>query len=174
MADSSSSASSDLSNWESDDSGSYLDSDSVIDDQAKAILNPMNLTAAAEGGEETPTPETAAAETAAPETQAPETSPASPETTVPETSAPETQAPETAAPETQAAETAVPEIKASETTAPEPSSAGAAAVQAQEAESSDMITLDPSSGNGLGGNDPAPAVKTEDKILKMLTYRSKP
>ncbi len=57
---------------------------------------------------------------------------------------------------------------------PEPSSAGAAAVQAQEAESSDMITLDPSSGNGLGGNDPAPVVRTEDKILKMLTYRSKP
>ena len=171
VADSSSSTSSDLSNLENDDSGSYLDSDSVIDDQAKAILNPMNLTAAAEGGEETPTPETAAAETAAPETQAPETSP---ETTVPETSAPETQAPETAAPETQAAETAVPETKAPETTAPEPSSAGAAAVQAQEAESSDMITLDPSSGNGLGGNDPAPAVKTEDKILKMLTYRSKP
>ena len=174
VADSSSSASSDLSNLENDDSGSYLDSDSVIDDQAKAILNPMNLTAAAEGGEETQTPETAAAETAAPETQAPETSPASPETTVPETAAPETQAPETAAPETQAAETAVSETKASETTAPEPSSAGAAAVQAQEAESSDMITLDPSSGNGLGGNDPAPAVKTEDKILKMLTYRSKP
>ena len=174
VADSSSSASSDLSNWENDDSGSYLDSDSVIDDQAKAILNPMNLTAAAEGGEETQTPETAAAETAAPETQAPETSPASPETTVPETAAPETQAPETAAPETQAAETAVPETKAPETTVPEPSSAGAAAVQAQEVESSDMITLDPSSGNGLGGNDPAPAVKTEDKILKMLTYRSKP
>lgn len=171
VADSSSSASSDLSNLENDDSGSYSDSDSVIDDQAKAILNPMNLTAAAEGGEETQTPETAAAETAAPETQAPETSP---ETTVPETAAPETQAPETAAPETQAVETAVPETKAPETTVPEPSSAGAAAVQAQEAESSDMITLDPSSGNGLGGNDPAPVVKTEDKILKMLTYRSKP
>ncbi len=31
----------------------------MIDDQAKAILNPMNLTAAAEGGEETQTPETA-------------------------------------------------------------------------------------------------------------------
>ena len=59
-----------------------LDSDSGTDDQAKAILNPMNLTAAAEGGEETQTPETAAAETAAPETQAPETSP---ETTAPET-----------------------------------------------------------------------------------------
>lgn len=171
VADSSSSASSDLSNLENDDSGSDSDSDSMIDDQAKAILNPMNLTAAAEGGEETQTPETAAAETAAPETQASETSP---ETTVPETAAPETQAPETAAPETQAAETAVPETKAPETTVPEPSSAGAAAVQAQEAESSDMITLDPSSGNGLGGNDPAPAVKTEDKILKMLTYRSKP
>ena len=56
VADSSSSTSSDLSNLENDDSGSYLDSDSVIDDQAKAILNPMNLTAAAEGGEETPTP----------------------------------------------------------------------------------------------------------------------
>ena len=167
VADSSSSASSDLSNWESDDSGSYLDSDSVIDDQAKAILNPMNLTAAAEGGEETQTPETAAAETAAPETQAPET--AAPETAAPETAAPETQAPETTAPETK-----VPETTAPETTATEPSSAGAAAVQDQEAESSDMITLDPSSGNGLGGNDPAPAVKTEDKILKMLTYRSKP
>ena len=166
VADSSSSASSDLSNWENDDSGSYSDSDSVIDDQAKAILNPMNLTAAAEGGEETQTPETAAAETAAPETQASETSP---ETTAPETAAPETQAPETTAPETK-----VPETTAPETTATEPSSAGAAAVQDQEAESSDMITLDPSSGNGLGGNDPAPAVKTEDKILKMLTYRSKP
>ena len=176
VADSSSSASSDISNWENDDSGSYSDSDSGIDDQAKAILNPMNLTAAAEGGEETQTPETAAA----PETQAPETSPettapetAAPETQAPETAAPETQAPETAAPETQASETAVPETKAPETTASEPSSAGAA-VQAQKAESSDMITLDPSSGDGLGGNDPAPAVRTEDKILKMLTYRSKP
>ena len=167
VADNSSSASSDLSNWENDDSGSDSDSDSMIDDQAKAILNPMNLTAAAEGGEETQTPETVAAETAAPETQAPEA--AAPETAAPETAAPETQAPETTAPETK-----VPETTAPETTATEPSSAGAAAVQDQEAESSDMITLDPSSGNGLGGNDPAPAVKTEDKILKMLTYRSKP
>ena len=176
VADSSSSDSSDLSNWENDDSGSYSDSDSGINDQAKAILNPMNLTAAAEGGEETQTPETAAA----PETQAPETSPettasetAAPETQAPETAAPETQAPETTAPETQAPETVMPETKAPETTASEPSSA-VAAVQAQKAESSDMITLDPSSGDGLGGNDPAPAVRTEDKILKMLTYRSKP
>ena len=172
VADSSSSSSSDLSNWENDDSGSDSDSDSMIDDQAKAILNPMNLTAAAEGGEETQTPETAAAETAAPETQAPET--AVPETAAPETAAPETQAPETTAPETAAVETAAPETKTSEPTTTESAADETVAVQDQTADRSDTITLDPSSGDGLGGKDPAPAVKTEDKILKMLTYRSKP
>lgn len=172
VADNSSSASSDLSNWENDDSGSDSDSDSMIDDQAKAILNPMNLTAAAEGGEETQTPETAAAETAAPETQAPET--AVPETAAPETAAPETQAPETTAPETAAVETAAPETKTSEPTTTESAADETVAVQDQTADRSDTITLDPSSGDGLGGKDPAPAVKTEDKILKMLTYRSKP
>ena len=146
-----------------------LDSDSVIDDQAKAILNPMNLTAAAEGGEETPTPETAAAETAAPETQAPETSPASPETTAAgNLSAGNGRRRRRQPPETQCTgdqRYRKQKLPADDSARTIIETGAAETVQAQAADSvSDTITLDPSSGDGLGGDDhDEHAVKTEDK-----------
>ena len=165
VADSSSSASSDVPMW--DDSGSYSDSDSTLGDEARAVLNPLNLTAAAEGGdtEVVPAAETAAPETTIPEVVSPETTAS--ETSAPETAAPETVATETSAPETSAPETAVAETKTSETKATETTALAADSV-------SDTITLDPSSGDGLGGDDTTNTVKTDDKVLKMLTYRSKP